>query len=411
MLYQIIRKKRKKNLLTQNSNDFIEGINSFFSEKLYRKNIQTPTAIQKLVIPHILNRENILFRSQTGTGKTFAYLLPVLQNIIYNYSTPRSTGHCRVLVSAPTLELCSQIKNEIDFLLKNLEIDNHPLDIKSLLVSGAGNIDRQIKDLKKYKPDIITANTGRLLQLMNMNRLKLSKIEYLILDEADKLTADDHWAETQELLKRVNPDSVKIACSATLPKKIRPRLDAILGELLVCESDEQEILRSYITHWALWAEDRDKINTLRSFLSAARPKKALVFSERASSIQEIVSKLNHHKYDAAGIYSGMEKKERKRALDDFRSGRIPVLVSSDLAARGLDIENITHIITLGIPEEEEIYIHRAGRTARAGKKGIMISIGNEKDLRRLRRIEKNLALIVYPKILYKGKICSPDEFE
>jgi superfamily II DNA/RNA helicase len=391
----------------RNSGSFIEGIDSFFAERLLQKNIHTPTAIQRIVIPHILDKKNIMFRSETGTGKTFAYLLPVLQNVISAGGS--APGACRILVVTPTLELCSQIKMEIDFLLKNFKIEGRPVNIKSLLVSGAGNIDRQIESIRKDKPAVISANTGRLLQLVTMNRLKLNRLEYLVLDEADRLTADELWDETRELLKFVNPGAVKIACSATLPQKVRCRLDSVLGETLVCESDEQEILRNNILHWALWAEDRDKISALRSFLSAARPKKTLVFSERAASIQEIVTRLNHHKYGAAGIYSGMEKRERKNALDNFRAGRIPVLVSSDLAARGLDIENITHIVTMGVPEDSDIYIHRAGRTARAGKKGVMVSIGSEKDLRRLRNIEKKLSLVVYPKILYGGKLCSPDE--
>jgi superfamily II DNA/RNA helicase len=393
----------------QNPASFIEGIGSFFSERLLQKNIRTPTAIQEIVIPHILDKKNIMFRSETGTGKTFAYLLPVLQNIVND--APGLAGHCRVLVAAPTLELCSQIKNEIDFLLKDIEIDGRPVKIKALLASGAGNIDRQIESIRKDKPAIIAANTGRLLQLVNMNRLKLNRLEYLILDEADRLASDELWDETRQLLGCVKADAVKIACSATFPQKIRPRLSSILGEALFCESDRHEILHDKVLHWAVWAEDRDKIDALRSFLSAVRPKKALVFAERATSIQEIVSKLNHHKYSVVGIYSGMDKKERKKALDDFRGGRVPVLVSSDLAARGLDIENITHIVTMGVPEDSNVYIHRAGRTARAGRKGVMLSIGSENDLRRLRAIEKKLSLVVYPKILYRGKVCSPDEFE
>jgi superfamily II DNA/RNA helicase len=247
--------------------------------------------------------------------------------------------------------------------------------------------------------------------LLNARKLKLSGIEYLILDEADRLISEEQAEETGELLRRVNPSAVKIACSATLSPKNRLRLNALLGDAPVYESDEQEILRNNILHWAVWAEDRDRINTLRSFLSAARPKKALVFAERAVLIDEIVSKLSHHKYNTAGIYSGMDKKARKNALENFRLGRVKVLVSSDLAARGLDIENVTHIVTMGVNPDAEVYIHRAGRTARAGKKGTMVSIGSEKDLRNLRLIEKKLGLVVYPKILYKGMICQPEEFE
>jgi superfamily II DNA/RNA helicase len=247
--------------------------------------------------------------------------------------------------------------------------------------------------------------------LASAGKLKLNRTEYLILDEADRLVSDEQAEETGELLRRVNPSAVKIACSATLSPKTRLRLNALFGETPVYESDEQEILRNNILHWALWAEDRDRVNTLRSFLSAVRPKKALVFAERAALIDEIVSKLSHHKYSVAGIYSGMDKKVRKNALEDFRLGRVGALVSSDLAARGLDIENVTHIVTMGVNPDAEVYIHRAGRTARAGKKGVMVSIGSEKDLRNLRLIEKKLGLVVYPKILYKGRVYRPEEFE
>lgn len=389
---------------------FIDGIDNSFSKKLRQRNIQTPTAIQKIVIPYILDKRGILFRSQTGTGKTFAYLIPVLQNIIN--SNTRTSG-CRALIISPTLELCSQIKNEIDFLLDGLEIDGRPAceKLSPQLISGSGNIDRQIEGIRKNKPAVISANMGRLSQLLRMKKIKLDNVEYLIFDEADRIIAEEYSGEAEELLKNISPDAVKIGCSATLPQKIRLSLSALLGTEIILESDEQEILRDSILHWALWAEDRDKINTLRSFLSAARPKKALVFSDRAASIEEIVSKLNHHKYNSAGLYSGMDKNKRKNALRDFRSGKTPILAASDLAARGLDIENITHIITMSVSEDSDVYIHRAGRSARAGKKGVMVSIGNEKELRSLRSIEKKLGIVVYPKILYKGRICSPEEFE
>jgi superfamily II DNA/RNA helicase len=392
---------------------FIEGIDPFFSEKLRKKNIKTPTAIQKIIIPRILNNESLAFCSETGTGKTFAYLLPVLQNITGGGADPQNKGRCRALILSPTLELCSQIKNEASFLLRGLEIGGRSMyeNFKPLLVTSAMNTGRQIDTIKKNKPAIIAANAARLLRLLNMGKLKLNHAEYLILDEADRLISDEQAEETAEVLKYVNPGAVKIACSATLSQKTLARLRALWGETPVYESGEQEILRNNILHWAVWAEDRDKVNALRSFLSAARPKRALVFAERAEIISEIVSKLNHHKYGASGLYSGIDKKTRGNALEDFRSGRLPVLVCSDLAARGLDIEDVTHIVTMGVNEDYEVYIHRAGRTARAGKKGVMLSIGSEADLRRLRAIEQRLKIIVYPKILYKGRICSPDEFD
>lgn len=388
---------------------FIEGIDNYFSQKLLSKNIKAPTAIQKIVIPRILNKESVLFRSQTGTGKTFAYLLPVLQNII-NGGPPVTNS---VLIVSPTLELCSQIKNEIDFLLGGIDDDAGRVykGLKSILVTGSGSITRQADGIRKLKPAIIVGNSKRLLQLSDLKKLRLNQVKYIILDEVDRLIADELIEETKDLLSRADKSAIKIACSATLSPKNKSRIESILGTMTICESDEQEILRGSIQHLALWCEERDKINTLRSFLSAALPKKALVFAERSEAINNIVAKLNHHKYNAAGLYSGMEKKERKAALDAFRSGKAAVLVSTDVAARGLDIENITHIVTVGVNPDSEVYIHRAGRTARAGKKGVMVSIGDERELRYLQTIEKKLGIAVYPKVLYKGQIFSADEVE
>jgi superfamily II DNA/RNA helicase len=139
------------------------------------------------------------------------------------------------------------------------------------------------------------------------------------------------------------------------------------------------------------------------------PKKLLVFIDNNSQVNNIVSQLQFHKIASGGLSGGMDKKGRKMALDDFRAGRIQVLVTSDLSARGLDIEGVTHIAALDVPQKVEGYIHRAGRTARAGKRGIMATIGNQEELPRLASIEKKLGIIVYPKVLFKGQVCAPEE--
>jgi superfamily II DNA/RNA helicase len=173
------------------------------------------------------------------------------------------------------------------------------------------------------------------------------------------------------------------------------------------ETEEQEILRERIQHWAIWSEDRRKVQTLRSFLAAVQPRKALVFAGRSWDAEKIVAQLRH--LSVAALYSGMDKISRRNAVAGFRSGKIAVLVSSDLAARGLDIPGISHVIALDVPQDGEIYIHRAGRTGRAGKRGIMVSIGDGDEMRRLARLEKRLGLTVYPRELYRGQLITPTE--
>jgi superfamily II DNA/RNA helicase len=268
---------------------------------------------------------------------------------------------------------------------------------------------RQIETIKKDRPAVVVGNPGRILQLARMGRLRLREVEALVLDEGDRLVTDELLEETRELAALVNPDRITAACSATMDRKSRERLLPLMGKMVGREEiDEEEIIRDRITHWALWSEGRRKIVTLRSFLAAVKPRKALVFTGRGGEVGNIVSQLQYHKIAAAGLFGDMDKKKRKAALDDFRMDRARVLVSSDLAARGLDIPGISHIIALDVPAGVEAYIHRSGRTARAGKRGIMVTIGDEEEMRRLAALEKKLGITVYPKILSHGGIHAPE---
>jgi superfamily II DNA/RNA helicase len=179
------------------------------------------------------------------------------------------------------------------------------------------------------------------------------------------------------------------------------------NSIVVEETKENEILRDKIEHWAFFCEERDKIKLLRSFLAALRPRKILIFTGRGAQVGNIVSKLQYHGISALGLFGDMDKKLRKQAMDDFRRGRCAALVASDLAARGLDIPGISHIISLDTGEDPDVYVHRCGRTARAGKRGVMASFGDEVEMRRLAKLEKKLGIVVYPKELYGGKLGTP----
>jgi superfamily II DNA/RNA helicase len=411
------------------------GGGPFFEKRLAERNILTPTEIQKQVMPLLAAGENLVFRSATGTGKTFAYLLPLLRRLLADGAADSGPGKSgpRMLICAPTYELCSQIKGEADFLFRPDAAGRaagEPAEAeasageapgpfpapKISLIIGSANMQRQIETLKKEKPAVVVGNPGRLLALARMGKLNLRGLRFLVLDEGDRLTADELLGETGELVKLAAGGRGRAAgcqmaaCSATLGPKSRERLLRLFGEAAgglpgIIETDEQEILRDRIAHWAIFSEERRKIPALRSLLAALRPRKALVFSGGGGQPGNIISQLQYHHIAAAGLYGDMDKKKRKEAIDGFRSGKIPVLVSSDLAARGLDIPGITHIIALDVPAEEGPYIHRAGRTGRAGRRGTMITIGDAEEMRRLSRLEKKLGIVVHPKELYRGKVC------
>jgi superfamily II DNA/RNA helicase len=455
------------------------GVLPRYAAPLGERNIRRPTDIQARVIPELLEGRSVVFRSATGTGKTFAYLIPLFQRLFPEGLAAAGGGPASggplALILAPTYELCSQIRGEAEFLLRGRGegagaargAGDRPVPASGgggpavgLLV-GSGNLGRQIEGLKKDRPAVLVGNPGRVLLVAKMGKLSFRALRALVFDEGDRLVAEDLRAETMELLGRIagpgkpggranthvnnraggppaagdspgdspdrpiHPDGrpagedgrdregraggaglLCAACSATLSAKSREFLLPFMGEdSRVIETDEREILRERILHWALWSEGRQKIRTLRSFLAAAKPKKALVFASRSWDAEHIASQLGH--LSAAALYGGMEKKRRRDAVGGFRAGTITVLVCSDLAARGLDIPGITHVIALVGPQDAGIYTHRAGRTGRAGKRGIMVSIGDELEMRRLALLEKRLGLTVYPKELYQGRILAP----
>jgi len=385
------------------------GIPPVFTERLALRSITRPTAVQRLAIPPLLEGKSIVFRSATGTGKTFAYLLPALQGLLRGRAAAPYLGP-ELLVCAPTLELCSQIKNELDFLLA-ADGDGIPGMGRASLLIGSVNLKKQIEGLKKGKPLMAVGNPGRLLLLAKMGKLSFRGLRFLVLDEADRLTAPESREETAELARAIaggGQESLTVAaCSATMSAKSREQLHPLLEGAGLLETDEQEILRERIEHWAIFSEGRRKAKTLASFLAAAKPKKVLVFTGRSYDAGKAVSALRQRKIAAAGLFSGMDKNERKAALERFRSGKAQVLVSSDLAARGLDIPGISHVVALDIGENPDSYIHRAGRTGRAGKRGIMVCIGDELEMHRLAALEKKLGIVVYPKELYGGRVCAP----
>jgi superfamily II DNA/RNA helicase len=401
------------------------GVPPVFIERLRSRAINAPTAIQRLVIPPLSAGKSVIFRSETGTGKTFAYLLPALRPLLPGIDEASGGGGDKaaglqyrgpeLLICAPTFELCSQIKGEIDFLLapgKDGPREGRAGAISTALLIGSVGLARQIDALKK-KPLAVVGNPGRLLALAKMGKLRFQGLRFLVLDEADRMTAEESLEETRELLRLIARDvrdgSLAAACSATVSLKTGEMLSPLFEGAEFIESGEQEILRERIEHWAIFSEGRRKVQTLRSLLAAVKAKKAgfkaLVFTGRNDEAGKIVSQLQYHRIPAAGLFGKMDKRDRKTAADAFRAGKIAVLVSSDLAARGLDIPGVSHVIALDVPADREIYIHRAGRTGRAGRRGIMVSIGDEAEMRRLALLEKKLGIIVRPRELYQGKVC------
>ncbi len=376
-----------------NETNVFSGLSRAIQERLAALAVTTPTPVQSKVIPELLAGKSILFQSETGTGKTFAYLLPLVQKL---EAAGNDEHAVRLLVCAPTLELASQIRDAAKTVTS----------LKTALFLGGSPIKRQT-DLLKEKPDIVIGNPARLLELIRLKKLRVNCLEAAVFDEVDRLVKRESKADTEALLGTF-PEHIQITgCSATITGAVRQFFSGLDSVVMPPE----DVLRERITHWALYAEQRDKVDTLRSLLVALRPEKALIFTSRADQVENIVSKLLYKKIDCAGLHAKEDKTDRKSAIDRFRSGKCRILVTSDVAARGLDIPDITHVIQMDLPDDDDFFIHRAGRTARAGRTGTNIVIGDEYEMRRYSSLEKKLKITVYPKILYGGKVTVPQDVQ
>lgn len=368
------------------------GIKTELILKLNSFGISEPSLIQQKTIPVVLENSNVIFESETGTGKTFAYLLPLVQKL-----EAENNAENKIIILAPTYELASQIKSTAQRIT----------ELKSALLIGGTPIKRQI-ELLKDKPRIIIGNPSRILELIHLKKIKTSNVKALVLDEADRLVSVEIAEETKKLISNIPCDAQFIACSATINQNTKKNLENFFSNVKEIILPKEDILSKKITHWAIFAEARDKISTLKSFLLAENPEKALIFTSRADQVENIAQKLQYKKIDCMALHAKTDKKERKAAIDRFRNGKCRFLVTSDLASRGLDIQGITHIIQMDLPSNEDFFVHRSGRTARAGKSGINVVIGDEYEMRKYAALEKKFGLTVYPKMLYKGKVVAPD---
>ena len=371
------------------------GLKESIIQILSKLDISTPSLIQQKTIPEVLQNKNVVFESETGTGKTFAYLLPLIQNL-----ENCKSNEDKIIILAPTYELASQIK------LTASQVTS----LKASLFIGGTPIKRQIEVLKD-KPQIIIGNPSRILELIHLKKLKTSNVRALVLDEADRLVSVEIADETKKLISTIPCDAQFIACTATLNQNTKQTLKGLFSNLSEIILPKEDILSKKITHYALFAESRDKISTLKSFILAENPEKVLVFTSRADQVENIAQKLQYKKVDCMALHAKTDKKERKAAIDRFRNGKCRILITSDLASRGLDIPGITHIVQMDLPSNEDFFVHRSGRTARAGKSGINVVIGDEYEMRKYAALEKKFGLKVYPKMLYKGKLVYPSDIQ
>lgn len=373
------------------------GIQAELVEALAKEGIVQPTEIQKSTIPLILSNRDVAGQSETGSGKTLAYLLPVVQKI------DRNKRENQVLILTPTHELALQVQRQIQDLSRHLAAT-----ITSTAIIGNVNIARQIEKLKE-KPYIIVGSAGRILELIQKRKISAQSLKTIVLDEADQLLDEKNIQTVKAVLKTAYKDSQILLFSATLSQDALGQAAGFLKDPAVQRMTMKATVVPTIIHQHFMCEQRDKLELLRKLVRHLEPGRALIFINKTEEIEKTVERLSYHGLDAVTISGASQKENRRQAMADFRAGKTQLLVASDLAARGLDIKNITHIFNLDIPEEPQLYLHRVGRTGRAGQSGMAVSLVTQRELSLLRKIENNLKISIPLRRLSFGKVISEKE--
>lgn len=370
-----IRSKRRI-LLTTNELNIIEPIRTALKDAGYTK----ATAIQEEAIPHLLEGRDLLASAQTGTGKTAAFAIPILQGLSYEQRATPKNPNIKALIIAPTRELAMQIGDSFRKYGKNL-------NLRTLVVFGGVSQHPQTKQLKRGV-DILVATPGRLLDLMNQKHIRLDKIQYFVLDEADMMLDMGMLQDVKRIVKHIPNDRQTMCFSATMPTEIAKLTNLILKNPLRLEVAPVSSTADRIKQEVYYVDPANKTNLLVHLLREKSVESALVFSRTKHGADKIVKSLTKNGFKAKAIHGNKSQNVRQKTLRELKERKINILVATDVAARGLDISDLSHVINYNLPEVPETYVHRIGRTGRAGDDGIAISLCDHGEKGFLRNIQK-----------------------
>ena len=354
------------------------GLDEQILAAVARKGFETPSPIQVLAIPRLLNGEaNVIARARTGTGKTAAFGLPLIQRL------RGESDHVRALILEPTRELAVQTCREMDSFSDNGKPTN-------CVVYGGASIMEQIRQLKKGA-DIVTGTPGRVQDLIERKKLDLSKIEYFILDEGDEMLDMGFIDDIENIFANANPDSRILLFSATMPAPILKIAPKFMGEYEIVEEEGivEEPLLIDQKYWVL--REGDKVEALVRLIDSNPDFYGLVFTQTKNDADTVSRRLDEKGYEAAALHGDIPQGQREKILARFRSKKTRILVATDVAARGIDISGLSHVVNYSLPFDSSTYIHRIGRTGRAGTSGVAVTFVSPNERRKLNFMKARVA--------------------
>jgi ATP-dependent RNA helicase DeaD len=358
--------------------DFLSiGISETSVNKLNQSGVAIPTPIQEKAIPTILDGKDVIAQAQTGTGKTLAFILPILEKI-----NPHAK-QIQALIVTPTRELALQITNEVEKLITDMT------DVDVLAVYGGQDVDKQLKKLKKNL-QIVVGTPGRLLDHIRRGTIQLSEIAFLVLDEADQMLHIGFLNEVEDIIRETPKSRQTMLFSATMPEEIRKLARKHMQDPQYIQVEKTQGPAINVKQLAIHTFDRAKQATIIELVETHRPFLAVIFCRTKRRVSKLYEVLRSKGFSCDELHGDLSQAKRERVMKRFRDAEVQLLIATDVAARGLDVEGVTHVFNYDIPEDAESYVHRIGRTGRAGTKGIAITLYTSDNRPTLDMIEKEL---------------------
>lgn len=359
------------------SQDFLElGIRQEIYSALQEKGIVEPTPVQIQAVPALIAGKDVIVQSQTGTGKTLAFLLPILEKI--KIASPV----VQALVITPTRELALQITAVAEGLAD-------VLGVRVLTVYGGQAVDRQLRKLERG-PQLVIGTPGRLLDHLRRKTIGLSGVTQLVLDEADQLLHMGFLDEVEDIIRQTSANRQTMFFSATIPARIRQLSVNYMKKPLNIHIQSQKVTLDEIKQIIVEITEEEKLDKLCSMINEYQPYLAMVFCHTKQRVSTLTAALAQRGYLVDELHGELSQAKRTLVMKRFSSAKLQILVATDIAARGLDVEGVTHVFNYDIPHDAESYIHRIGRTGRAGEKGMAITFVNSRQYRYLRIIEQGI---------------------
>ena len=354
------------------------GVDEQIVSSLIKRGINTPFPIQGLTIPDALRGNDVCGKAKTGSGKTLAFGIPMVQNL----DQPSGDNNPRGLIMVPTRELATQVKEELDPLLNGKSLT-------AVAIYGGANIEEQIKAIKRGI-DIIVATPGRMIDLLEREEISLQSLEMVVLDEADRMADMGFLPQVEWILRRVERNHQTLLFSATLDGVVNTLIQRYQSNPIMHEVEAKEITVEEMTHRFLHVHERDKVKVAAAITRSVS--RTLIFSNTKAGCDRLVKKLLTEGIRAQAIHGDLRQNIREKALARFASGKLPALVATDVAARGIHVDGVEVVIHYDPPSDHKTYLHRSGRTARAGTDGLVVTLSLWDEELIVKRLQKRVGL-------------------